>query len=78
MPDPTSLDYMPSMSMLAHQDFLERARPMDEDCFLHFEEVDWQLRPGNLLFGLLAGALVFHRNGASIGSVGIGLRTHPL
>jgi len=68
LPDAAGLDYIPGMSMLASREFLDRAGMLDEGWFLYFEEIDWQLRRGDLALGLAPGAVVYHRAGASIGS----------
>ncbi|GAB5373577.1 MAG: hypothetical protein AcusKO_00390 [Acuticoccus sp.] len=67
-PGGEGLAYVPGVSMLASRAFVERAGPMDERYFLYFEEIDWQLRRGDLPLGVAPGAIVHHRAGASIGS----------
>lgn len=78
MPAADGIDYVPGVSMLVSRAFLERAGPMDESYFLYFEEIDWQLRCGDLPFGLEPEARVLHRAGASIGSGGWRRTASPL
>lgn len=68
MPDPGSLDYVSGASLLVSRAFIARAGLMDESWFLYFEEVDWQLRRGDLPLLVEPEARVIHRAGASIGS----------
>lgn len=70
VPAEDPVDYIPGVSMLVHRSFLEAAGPMDESYLLYFEGIDWQLRRGDLPFGLEPRALVLHREGASVGSGG--------
>lgn len=70
MPSEDAVDYVPGVSMLVSREFIERAGPMDERYFLYFEEIDWQLRRGDLPIGLEADARVLHSAGAAIGSGG--------
>ena len=71
-PDPASLDFISGACMVASRAFIARAGMMDEGYFLYFEEIDWQLRRGDLPLGLAGEAIVLHRAGASIGSGGPG------
>jgi GT2 family glycosyltransferase len=68
MPDPASLDYVSGASLLVSRAFIERAGLMDESWFLYYEEIDWQLRRGDLPLAVEPEARVIHRAGASIGS----------
>jgi len=70
MPSEDTVDYIPGVSMVVSRAFLDRVGPMDETYFLYFEEIDWQMRRGDLPFGLEAAACVRHRAGAAIGSSG--------
>jgi hypothetical protein len=67
-PDAASLDYVSGAHMLASRDFVERAGLLDDSWFLYFEEIDWQLRRGDLPLGVAEDAVVRHRAGATIGS----------
>lgn len=78
MPDPESLDYISGASLLVSRTFIERAGLMDERWFLYYEEIDWQLRRGDLPIALEPEARVVHRAGASIGSGRPDERTSPL
>ncbi|MEM1342986.1 MAG: glycosyltransferase family 2 protein [Pseudomonadota bacterium] len=77
MPEPTSLDYVSGVSMLASRAFLERAGPMDESWFLYHEEIDWQLRRADLPLVLAPEARLWHRAGASIGSASVARAAAP-
>lgn len=68
MPESVQLDYINGVSMFASREFLGVAGLMDERYFLYCEEIDWQLRRGDLPLGLEPEALILHRAGASIGS----------
>lgn len=70
MPRSEDVQYIPGVSMLVSRAFMEHVGPMDETYFLYFEEIDWQLRRGDLPFGLEPEARVLHRAGAAIGSGG--------
>lgn len=78
MPDPESLDYVSGASLLVSRAFVERAGPMDESWFLYYEEIDWQLRRGDLPLVVEPEARVIHRAGASIGSGRPDERASPL
>ena len=78
MPDPASLDYISGASLLVSRAFIERAGLMDEGWFLYYEEIDWQLRRGDLPLLVEPEARVVHRAGASIGSGGLDERASPL
>jgi GT2 family glycosyltransferase len=78
MPDPESLDYISGASLLVSRAFLERAGLMDESWFLYYEEIDWQLRRGDLPLVIEPEARVLHRAGASIGSGRPDERASPL
>jgi len=77
VPDPESLDFISGACMVASREFVERAGMIDESYFLYFEEIDWQLRRGDLPLGIASGAIVLHRAGATIGSGGL-TRPSPL
>lgn len=71
-PDAASLDFITGSSMVASRAFVGRAGPMEEGYFLYFEELDWQLRRGDLPLVVAPDALVRHHAGATIGSGGTG------
>lgn len=77
-PPAETLDFVSGAHMLVSRAFLERAGPLDEDWFLYFEEIDWQLRRGDLPLGLAPEAVVRHRAGATIGSGSGAGRASPL
>lgn len=68
MPDPVTLDFISGASMAASRAFIERAGMMEEGYFLYFEEIDWQLRRGDLPLVLAPEGVVRHHAGATIGS----------
>jgi GT2 family glycosyltransferase len=78
MPDPASLDYISGASLVVSRAFIERAGLMDEGWFLYYEEIDWQLRRGDLPLVVEPEAWVIHRAGASIGSGRPDERASPL
>ena len=77
-PPPETLDYVSGAHMLASRTFVERAGLLDESWFLYYEEIDWQLRRGDLPLGVAPEAVVRHRAGASIGSGSGSGRASPL
>ncbi len=64
------LDYICGASMLASREFIRRVGLMDEEYFLYYEDVDWSLRAksGGFSLGVAENSIVFHKQGASIGS----------
>jgi hypothetical protein len=74
-----ALAYISAASMLVTRGFLERVGPMCEDYFLYFEELDWTRRAGPDVRLLYAPhSLVYHKEGASIGTAGRGRPPSPL
>lgn len=67
-PAPGALDYVAGCQMVISRDFVERAGPMPEECFLYYEEIDWCLRRGDLPILYSDAIPVHHYSGASIGS----------
>lgn len=62
--------YPVGASIIASRAFLERVGLMDETYFLYYEELDWVLRArGHFAVGLAGDSLVYHKGGASAGSV---------
>lgn len=63
------LDHLSGASILVARRFLEDIGLMDEGYFLYYEEMDWALR-GRRRYRLAYadGALVYHKEGAAIGS----------
>lgn len=70
-PVPGSIDFVSGASMVASRAFVEKAGLMDESYFLYYEEIDWQLRRGDLPIVYVPGAVVRHHAGATIGSGGL-------
>lgn len=63
------LDHLTGASMLVSRSFLEQVGLMDESYFLYYEETDWAMR-GKDRYRLMYAddAVVYHKEGASIGS----------
>jgi GT2 family glycosyltransferase len=67
------LAYVAGASLFSTRKFLEATGPMREDYFLYFEELDWAMRrPKHLRMAWEPAALVYHKEGASIGSASTG------
>jgi hypothetical protein len=63
------LDHLSGVSMLVSRSFLQDVGLMEESYFLYFEEVDWALRGrGRHRLAYADDAVVYHKEGASIGS----------
>lgn len=77
MPPVESVDYIAGVSMFASREFIDRAGLMDEGWFVYFEEIEWQLRRGDLPYGLEPEARILHRAGASIDAGGAKRSTAP-
>jgi GT2 family glycosyltransferase len=66
---PSSIDYVNGASMLASRAFLEEVGLLEESYFLYFEELDWAMRArGRFTLGCAHDAIIYHKEGASIGS----------
>jgi GT2 family glycosyltransferase len=62
-------DYVEGASMLATRSFLEGIGLLEERYFLYYEEVDWAVRAkGKFAMGYAPDSIVYHKEGASIGS----------
>ncbi len=73
------LDYLCGASMLLPRAFLEQVGLMCEDYFLYYEEVDWMTRNNGRFRQLVAAdAVVYHKEGSSIGSASLDSRPSPL
>jgi GT2 family glycosyltransferase len=65
-------DFVLGASLAISRDFLVNIGPMAEDYFLYFEEIDWAARnDGRFAIAFADKAVVFHKEGGSIGSSGI-------
>lgn len=66
----SSMDYVSGASMLVSSEFLEKVGLMTEDYFLFYEELDWAIRARRAGFrlGYAKDAVVYHKEGASIGT----------
>jgi GT2 family glycosyltransferase len=63
------LDHLSGASMLVARTFLEDVGLMEESYFLYFEEIDWAIRGrGRYRLAYADDAVVYHKEGASIGS----------
>lgn len=64
------MDYALGASMLVTRRWLDRVGLMAEDYFLYYEELDWALRGkrAGLQLGYAPDAVVWHKEGASIGT----------
>lgn len=62
-------DYVEGSSMIATRDFVETVGLLEESYFLYFEELDWAMRArGKLALGYAPQSVIYHKEGASIGS----------
>jgi len=60
-------------AMLVSRPFLEQVGLMREDYFLYYEEIDWATRAkGRFKLGYAPRSVVFHKEGASIGTTASG------
>ncbi len=65
-------DFVLGASLAVSRRFVERIGPMDEGYFLYFEEIDWAARnAGEFAIAFAQGAVVYHKEGGSIGSSGV-------
>nr|WP_310525393.1 glycosyltransferase family 2 protein [Polymorphobacter sp.] len=65
-------DFVLGASMGVSRRFIETIGLMDERYFLYFEEVDWAARnDGRFANAFAHGAIVYHKEGGSIGSSGV-------
>ena len=73
------IDHLSGASMLVSRGFLEDIGLMDESYFLYYEETDWAMRgKGRYRLAYADDALVYHKEGASIGSNHQRARRSPL
>lgn len=71
--DPTAVEErmacVVGAAMLVRRELLETVGLLTEDYFLYFEEIDWAQRAaGRFRLGYAPGSVVFHKEGASIGT----------
>lgn len=65
-------DFVLGASLAVSRKFVETIGPMNEEYFLYFEEVDWAYRnAGRFATAFAHGAIVYHKEGGSIGSSAI-------
>ena len=65
------LDFILGASLIASRAFIQTIGLMEESYFLYFEEIDWAARnKGRFSLGFAPKAVVFHKEGGSIGSSG--------
>ncbi len=64
-------DFVLGASLAVSRRFVATVGPMTEDYFLYYEEVDWAYRnAGRFVTAFANGAVVYHKEGGSIGSSG--------
>ena len=64
-------DFVLGASIAVSRAFLETVGFMEESYFLYFEEMDWSIRNrGRFAIAFAHGAIVYHKEGGSIGSSG--------
>lgn len=64
-------DFVLGASIVASRAFLETVGFMEESYFLYFEEMDWSVRNrGRFAIAFAHGAIIWHKEGGSIGSSG--------
>ncbi len=64
-------DFVLGASLAVSRRFIEAIGPMHESYFLYFEEIDWAYRnAGRFAIAFAHGAIVYHKEGGSIGSSG--------
>lgn len=69
-----NIDYVIGASVFIRPSFLEKVGLMSEEYFLYYEELDWSMRAkGKFLIGCEPRSIVYHKEGASIGTNGL----HP-
>jgi len=64
------LDYILGASTMISKPCLEKVGKMEESYFLYFEEIDWaeRIRKAGFELGFASQSLVYHKEGATIGS----------
>ncbi|MCL1825573.1 MAG: glycosyltransferase family 2 protein [Betaproteobacteria bacterium] len=69
------MHYVSGASMLVTNEFINRVGLMAEDYFLYYEEIDWaeRARKAGFRLGYASQAVIFHKEGAALGS---GKSTH--
>jgi GT2 family glycosyltransferase len=72
-------DFILGASLAVSRAFLVQVGLMEESYFLYFEELDWAARnAGRMPLGFADDAVVFHKEGGSIGSSGAAGQRSPL
>ncbi|MFZ4689385.1 MAG: glycosyltransferase family 2 protein [Polymorphobacter sp.] len=65
-------DFVLGASLAVSRAFLETVGPMEGGYFLYYEEIDWAVRnKGRFRIGFAEKAVVYHKEGGSIGSSGV-------
>lgn len=73
------MDHLSGASMLVSRSFIETVGLMEESYFLYFEEVDWAARNRDRFsLACVVSAVVYHKEGASIGSSRVHSERSPL
>jgi GT2 family glycosyltransferase len=73
-----SMSYVDGASLFVRREFLDAVGLMSERYFLYFEELDWALRGADYELAYAPDAVVYHKEGRSIGSHADGRRTSAL
>jgi GT2 family glycosyltransferase len=74
----SEMDYVAGASMLVSKPFLKTVGLMEESYFLYFEEIDWARRAaGRFKLAYAPDSIVYHKEGAAIGSSRSGKRRSP-
>lgn len=78
----SAIDFVLGASLAVSRTFLERVGLMEHRYFLYFEELDWAARnrrlPVPMAVGYAGDAVVWHKEGGSIGSSGDHAKRSPL
>ncbi|MBP7792219.1 MAG: glycosyltransferase family 2 protein [Candidatus Goldbacteria bacterium] len=74
------LDYVPGSAMFVSAKFINETGLLNEEYFLFYEEMDWSLRGKKMGFelGYCCKSVVFHKEGATIGSSSSGGKNSEL
>lgn len=69
------LSYIAGASLLARSEMILEVGAFEEKYFLYFEEIDWAERARNWKMAVAADSVVYHKEGASIGTASRGRRS---
>ncbi|GBL46835.1 rhamnosyl transferase [Sulfuriferula multivorans] len=71
----TPLSYIAGASLLARSKMILDIGVIEERYFLYFEEIDWSMRAKSWKLAVAPNSIVFHKEGASIGTASRGRRS---